>query len=143
MAQPRVSVQGNKASKSLTKKICGGVALAGETPGLTGQFIGETHRVLECTQTHPPRNQHWKGPICLFVAEEMTEILRKAELAPLFPLGPLPHIQHHNEPSRLSHPGKYPRLRPSTKQVCRDKKKIYAPNEKTDQSSRKRQGTRR
>ena len=37
-----------------------GVALVGETPSLTGEFVGETHRVLECTQTHPPRNQHLK-----------------------------------------------------------------------------------
>ena len=42
----------------------GGV-LVGETPRLTGELIEETHRVLECTQTHPPRNQHQKGPICL------------------------------------------------------------------------------
>ena len=37
------------------------------------QFIGETHRILECTQAHPPGNQHQKGPICLWVAGEMTE----------------------------------------------------------------------
>ena len=28
----------------------------GETPSLTGEDIGETHRVLEHTQTHPPRS---------------------------------------------------------------------------------------
>ena len=34
-------------------KISVGVeAAAGETPSLTGEFAGETHRVLECTQTH-------------------------------------------------------------------------------------------
>ena len=32
----------------------------GETPSLIGEFVGETHRVLECTQTHPPGNQHLK-----------------------------------------------------------------------------------
>ena len=28
-------------------------AAAGETLSLTGEFFGETHRVLECTQAHP------------------------------------------------------------------------------------------
>ena len=50
-----------KASKLLTEKTCGVVA-AGETPSLTGEFIGETQRVLQCTQTHPPWSQHQKGP---------------------------------------------------------------------------------
>ena len=70
--------------------------MAGETPSFTGQFVGETHRVLGHTQTHPPRNQHQKGPICLWAAEDITEIPPRVEEAALFPLGPLPHIQHHN-----------------------------------------------
>ena len=45
----------------------------GETPSLTGEFIGETHSVLERTQSQPPGNQHRKGPICLWKAREMTE----------------------------------------------------------------------
>ena len=49
------------------------VVAVGETASLTGEFIGETHRVLECTQTHPTRNQHQKGPIYLWVAEEVTK----------------------------------------------------------------------
>ena len=48
-------------------------AAAGETLSLTGEFFGETHRVLECTQNHPPGNQHQKGPICLWVAEEVID----------------------------------------------------------------------
>ena len=40
-----------------------GLAAAGETPSLTGEFLGETHRGLECTQTHPLGKQHQKGPI--------------------------------------------------------------------------------
>ena len=28
-------------------------SLVGETPSLMGEFVGETHRVLECTQNHP------------------------------------------------------------------------------------------
>ena len=35
-----------------------GVAAVGESPSLTGGFIGESHRVLECAQAHPPKNQH-------------------------------------------------------------------------------------
>ena len=38
-----------------------GVEVAGETPSLTGEFVGETHRVLECTQAHLPRNST-RGP---------------------------------------------------------------------------------
>ena len=50
-----------------------GVEEAGETPSLTEEFIGETHRVLEGMQNHPPENQYQKGPICLWVVEEVTE----------------------------------------------------------------------
>ena len=62
----------------------------GETPSLTGEFIGETHRVLECTQTYPPWNQHQKGPICLWIVEEVTESWWRAKKEALFPLGPSP-----------------------------------------------------
>ena len=72
-----------------------GVEAAGETPSLTGEFIGETHKVLERTQNHLPRNQHKKGPVCLWVAGGVTENQQRVEQAALFPLRPLPHIQHH------------------------------------------------
>ena len=72
-----------------------GVAAAGQTPSLTGEFVGETHRVLEGTQTHP-ENQHQKGPICLWVAGGVTENWQRAEQVALFSLGPLTRIQHHN-----------------------------------------------
>ena len=67
------------------------VEAAEETPRLTGEFTGETYRVLEHTQTHPPGNQHQKGPTCLWVAAGVTQSLR-AEQAALFPLRLLPHI---------------------------------------------------
>ena len=79
-------------------------AAVGETPSLTGEFIGETHRVLECTQTHPPGYQHQKGPIWLWIAGEVTENRQRVEQAALFPLRPLPHIQHHNAATWVSHP---------------------------------------
>ena len=39
------------------------VEVAGETPSLTGELNGETHRGPECAQAHPPGKQHQKGPI--------------------------------------------------------------------------------
>ena len=73
-----------------------GVESLGETPNLTGEFVREIHRVLECTQIHLPRNQHQKGPICLWVVGEVTESWLRAQQAAFFPLSPLPHIQCHN-----------------------------------------------
>ena len=67
-------------------------AEAGQTASLTREFIEETHRVLECTQTHPPR----KGPVCLWVVEEVIESWLRAKQVTLLPLGPLPDIQHHS-----------------------------------------------
>ena len=58
-----------------------GIEVAGETPSLTGEFIGETHSVLEHTQTQPPVNQDQKGLICLWVEEEVTESTQRAEQA--------------------------------------------------------------
>ena len=78
--------------------------MAGETHNLMGQFIGETHRVLERTQIHPPGNQHQKGPICLWVVEDVTESLLRAQPAALFPLGPLPHIQCHSAATWVAPP---------------------------------------
>ena len=77
---------------------------AGERPSLTGEFIGETHRVLECTQTHPPRKQHHKGPISLWVAGGVTENQQRAEQVPLLPLGPLPDIQHDSSVTSINYP---------------------------------------
>ena len=54
------TTQGSSGEKESlkTSEIPVGVEAAGEIPSLTGEFVGETHRVLEHTQTHPPRNQH-------------------------------------------------------------------------------------
>ena len=61
---PGFQCREKKASKSLAVKPVGVVAL-GEIPSLTREFTGEAHRVIKCTKTHPPRNQHQKDPICL------------------------------------------------------------------------------
>ena len=63
-----------------------GEAAAGETPSLTGEFVGETQQVLECTQTHPPGNWHQKGPICLWIMGEVTESRVRAKQEALFPI---------------------------------------------------------
>ena len=94
-AEPRIPVWEKKASKPLDIKPVG-VAAVGETSSITGEFTGDTHRVLECTQTHPPKNKHQKDPICLWVAGEVTESRWRAEQEALVPLGPLPHIQSYN-----------------------------------------------
>ena len=57
-AQPRAPAQGNKASNPRLKTPVGVEEPAGKTPSLTGEFVEETHRGLECAQTHPLRNQH-------------------------------------------------------------------------------------
>ena len=95
-AQPRVPGWGNKVSNYWLKSPVGVEVAAGETPSLTGEFLGETHRGLECTQTHPLRKQHQKGPIWLWVAEGVTENWQRVEQVPLVPIGPLPHIQRHS-----------------------------------------------
>ena len=63
-----------------------GVVVVGETLNLTEEFVRQTYRVLECTQTYPPWNHHRKGPICLWVVEEVTESRSRAEQVVLFPL---------------------------------------------------------
>ena len=99
-----------------------GIAAAGESPNLTGEFIGDTHRVLEYTQTHQPGNQHQKGPISLWVAGEVTESLPRAEQAALFPLRPLPHIQHHNAETWVAPPWQIPKALPLTTEHVRGDK---------------------
>ena len=81
-----------------------GVAVVGETPSLTGESAGGTHGVLGYTQTHPPGNQHQKGPIHLWVAEEVIESRVRATQVALFPLGPLPYIQSQNTANWVAPP---------------------------------------
>ena len=122
---------GNKASKPLAVKFCGFVA-AGETPSLTWEIIEETHSVLECTQKHPPGNQHQKNPICLWVAGEVTESWLRAKQGALFPLRPLPHIQHHVGRPTLG--DTYSSIPYKITIALRQKK--YGPHRRTYQSSR-------
>ena len=61
-AQPRAPAWGNKASNLQLKTPMGVEEAAGETPRLTGEFIGETYRGLERTQTPHSGNSKCKGP---------------------------------------------------------------------------------
>ena len=88
--------------------------VAGESPSPTGEFIGETHRIVERTQNHGPRNQHQRGPICLWVVEEVTESWQRAEQVALSPLGPLAHIEHHNTAMWVALPWQIPKVPPLT-----------------------------
>ena len=57
--------------------------VVGETPKLTGEFLGETHGILEDIEAHPPGNQ---GLICLWVVGEVTESQQRAKHVALLPL---------------------------------------------------------
>ena len=107
---------------------------ARETPSLTGEFIVETHRVLEHAQAHTPGNQHQKGPICLWVVGEVTESWQRAEQAALFPLRPFSHIQHYNTAMWVAPPRQIPKAPPlickrrtKTKNMAQVKEQIKAP----------------
>ena len=94
--QPRVPVGEKKTSETLTEKSVG-VVVVGKTLSLTGEFVGKIHRVLEHTQTHPPRNQHQKGSICWWATKEVTESQPRAQPGALFLFGPLPLKQCHKQ----------------------------------------------
>ena len=83
--QSRVPVQETKSSKPLAVKTSRGFC-SGINSKPQGKFVGENHGVLECTQTHPPQNQHQEGPICLQAVGEVTESRARAEQTALFPL---------------------------------------------------------
>ena len=73
------------------------------------------------------------------VTGEVTESQLNAKQVTLFPLGPLPHIQHHNKAMKqceLPHPGEHLRLHPllrnrrvrtKKKKVAQMKEQIKAP----------------
>ena len=63
-----------------------GVAAVQETPSLTGEFVGETSRVLECIYTTLSWESAPEGPISLWIVGEVTESWLRAKQAVLFPL---------------------------------------------------------
>ena len=96
------------------------VEAAGENPSLTGEFLGEIHKVLE--QNYPPKNQHHMDPVCLWVAEEVTERLQRAEEGALTPPGPLPHIERHNEAKWVALHWQIPKVPPLIHHICTETK---------------------
>ena len=111
--QPRVPAWGNKAWKPLAVKTCG-VCGGGNIPSLTRKYFGETHRILECTQAHPPGNQHLKGHNLLVGSERSDWKWVRAKQAALFALWPLPHRQHHNAEKWVALPWLIPKALPLT-----------------------------
>ena len=91
--KPRAPAWGNKASNHWLKPPVGVEAAAGKTPSLTGEVIGETKRVLEHTQANRPGNQHQQGPLCLWVAEEVTKQAESWASAIAPSRTPPPHIE--------------------------------------------------
>ena len=107
-------------------------AAAGETPSLTGEVVGETHRGLECAQAHPLGNKHQRGPIRLWVAQRVTEIRQRVQQAPLLPHSPSPTYSVTAQQPALPHPGEHLRLRPfnrraKTKKVAQMTEHFKAP----------------
>ena len=126
-----------KPQSTVIENPLGVEAATGETPGLTAEFVGETHRVPEHRQAHPHGSQHQKDPLCLWVVGEVTESRATAEQAALFPLWPLPHTQHQTQWCGLPCPGKYLRLHVLQHNRCTKTKK-YGPSERIDQNSSER-----
>ena len=60
-----------------------GIVAVGETPSLTEEYVGETHRVLNCVQTHLPANQHLNGTNRLWEVRNVTESGTRAQQAAL------------------------------------------------------------
>ena len=87
-------------------------AAAGETPSLTGEVVGETHRGLECAEAHPLRKQHQRGLVWLWVAEGVTGVQWRVERAPLLPLGPSPTYSVTAQGPALPSPREHLRLCP-------------------------------
>ena len=70
------SSTGKESLKISARKNLLGCQWQEKLPG-SQEFTGKTCRVLEHTPTHPPGNQHQNGPICLWVAAEVTESRRE------------------------------------------------------------------
>ena len=62
-----------------------GIVAAEETPSLTGEFVGETHRLRKCTQTHPLANPHLKGHKPLVGSEGSDRKWDKSEASSIVP----------------------------------------------------------
>ena len=66
LCNPGLQHRKRKFQNLWLEKPCGGYS--NRRNSQPHRRIRESHRVQEYTQTHPPGNQHQKGPICLWVA---------------------------------------------------------------------------
>ena len=132
--QLSVPVRGNKGSTPLVIKTYGGSG-GRRNSQLHRRVHWRDHRVLEHTQTHPSGNQHQKGPICLWVAGEVTESQLRAKQAPHFSLSdPSPHTapQHSDVGcptlrNTLGSAPYYDPVLPRQKNMAQIKEQIKAP----------------
>ena len=85
-------------------------AAAGETPSLTGEFFGETHRGLEHAQAHLGITT--RGPNLIVDSGGSDEIWWRVEQAPLLPLGPSPTYSITAQRPALPYPAEHLSLRP-------------------------------
>ena len=134
--QTRVPVWGNKASKPLIEKTCGDCS-GGRNSQPHRRVRWKAHRVLECTQNHPPGELAPEGPNLLVSIGKWLNVTESWANSIVPSLTPPPS---HTAPQRsrgLPHPVQYLRLCPLQCNRCAETKK-YDPNERTDQSSKNR-----
>ena len=103
----------------------------GETPSLTGQFVGDKRGPR--MHTNPPTQEAAQnGTLCLWVSGEVTENGQREEQVALFPLGPSPTYRITTQQCGLPHPGEHLRLCPllptgeTKRKVTRMKEQIKA-----------------
>ena len=114
------------------------VAAAREIPSLTGEFIGETHWVLECTHNHPPTQESAaEGPSLLVGSRGSTASRPRVRKWHGSLLDPSPTYSDTTQQHGLLYPVKYLRLCHLQCNSYTETKK-YGPNERTDQSSKNR-----
>ena len=117
------------------KTPVGVVVAVGETPSLTGELVGETHRVLEHIQTYPPRESAPEGPN-LLVRKWLKACQEPSKChCPLSE--PSPTYSATTQPCGLPHLGEYLRLHLLQHNRC-TKANRYGPNERTNQNSKNR-----
>ena len=75
----------------------------GETPSLTGEFVGETPQGPRACTSPPTRESAPEGP-SLIVGSGVTEIQQRVEQVALLPIRPLSHKQCHRAATNVTLP---------------------------------------
>ena len=113
-----------------------GVEVAEKTPSLTGEFVGETHVVLEQPQTHPPGFSTRRAQNACGQPWRELEAGRELSRPYCSLLDPSPTYSATAQQRGLPHPGEYLRPHPLLLNRHSETKKSV-PSGRTDQSSRK------